>query len=89
MFLNWKNPFCKNDYTIQSGLQIQCNLYQTANDIYHRSKKKKSQKTPNRKKKKYSSESKMEQDKSSFLPSDCTTKLQSSRQHSTGTKTEN
>ena len=28
MFLDQKNQ-CQNDYTIQSNLQIQCNLYQT------------------------------------------------------------
>ena len=28
MFLGWKNKYCQNDYTPQSNLQIQCNLYQ-------------------------------------------------------------
>ena len=36
MFLDWKNQYCENDYTTQSNLQIQCNPYQTTNDIFHR-----------------------------------------------------
>ena len=36
MFLDWKNQYCKNDYTIQSNLQIQRNPYQTTNGILHR-----------------------------------------------------
>ena len=34
MFLDWKTQHCENDYTIKSNLQIQCNLYQTTNDIF-------------------------------------------------------
>ena len=54
MFLDWKNQHCENDYTTQSNLQIQCNLYQTTNGIFHRSRAKnfticmEIQKTPNR-----------------------------------------
>ena len=43
MFLNWKNQYCQNDYTTQSNLQIlqiQCNPYQTANGICHRTRTK-------------------------------------------------
>ena len=40
MFLDWKNQHCENDYTIQSNLQIQCNLCQITNDIFHRTRKK-------------------------------------------------
>ena len=40
MFLDWKNQYCENDYTTQSNLQIQCNPYQTANGILHRSRTK-------------------------------------------------
>ena len=36
MFLDWKNQYCENDYTTQSGLQIQCNPYQITNGILHR-----------------------------------------------------
>ena len=37
MFLDWKNQYCQNDYTIQGNLQIQCNLYQITNGIFHNS----------------------------------------------------
>ena len=40
MFLDWKNQHCENDYTTQSNLQIQCNLYQTTNGIFHRTRTK-------------------------------------------------
>ena len=40
MFLDWKNQYCENDYTTQSNLQIQCNLYQITNGIFHRIKTK-------------------------------------------------
>ena len=36
MFLDWKNQYCENDYITQSNLQIQCDLYQIINDIFHR-----------------------------------------------------
>ena len=36
MFLDWKNQHCENDYTTQSNLQIQRNLYQNTNGICHR-----------------------------------------------------
>ena len=32
--------YCENDYTTQSNLQIQCNPYQTTNDIFHRTRTK-------------------------------------------------
>ena len=35
MFVDWKNQYCENDYTTQSNLQIQCNPYQNAHDIFH------------------------------------------------------
>ena len=38
MFLDWKNQQCENDYTTQSNLQIQCNLYQTTNGIFQRTR---------------------------------------------------
>ena len=43
MFLDWKTQHCENDYTIKSNLQIQCNLYQTTNDIFTELEQKKSQ----------------------------------------------
>jgi len=36
MLLCWKNQYCKNGYTTQSNLQIQCNPYQITQDIFHR-----------------------------------------------------
>ena len=53
MFLDWKNQYCENDYFTQSNLQIQCNPYQTTNDIFLRVRTKnftilmETQKTPN------------------------------------------
>ena len=40
MFLDWKNQYCENDYTTQSNLQIQFNLYQTTNGMFHRTRTK-------------------------------------------------
>ena len=40
MFLDRKNQYCENDYTTQNNVQIQCNLYQTTNDILHRTRTK-------------------------------------------------
>ena len=40
VFLNWKNQCCQNDYTSKGNLQIQCNLYQTTNRIFHRTRRK-------------------------------------------------
>ena len=30
MFMDWKNQYCQNGYTIQSNLQIQYNPYQAS-----------------------------------------------------------
>ena len=80
MFLDWKNQYCENDYTIQSNLQIQCNPYQITNGIFYRSRRRnlkicmETQKTPNSQS---SLEGKaMELEESDFLTSDYTTKLQ-------------
>ena len=77
MFLDWKNQHCENDYTTQSNLQIQCNPYQTTNDILHRIRRKnftilmETQKTLN-------SQSNLEkkEGESGSLTSNYTTKLQ-------------
>ena len=34
MFMDWKNQYSENEYTIQSNLQIQCNPYQATNGIF-------------------------------------------------------
>ena len=54
LFLDWKNQYCQNGYSIQGNLQIQCNPYQITNGIFHRTRTKnftihmETQKTPNR-----------------------------------------
>ena len=35
MLLDWKSQYYQNDYTTQGNLQIQCNPYQIAKDIFH------------------------------------------------------
>ena len=53
IFLGRKNQYCENDYTTKCNLQIQCNLYQITNVIFHRTRTKnftihmETQKTPN------------------------------------------
>ena len=39
LFLGRKNQYCENDYTIKCSLQIQCDLYQIINGIFHISMK--------------------------------------------------
>ena len=38
MFMDRKNQYSENEYTTQSNLQIQCNLYQATSDIFHRTR---------------------------------------------------
>ena len=91
MFLDWKTQHCENDYTTQSNLQIQCNLYVTTNGIFHRTRTKnftfymETQKTPN-------SQSNLEKEKRSWRNQTpgLQTILQSysNQQCGTGTETE-
>ena len=98
MFLGRKNQYCENEYTTKCNLQIQCDPYRITNDIFDRTKNiyiyicfsftihMETQKTPNR-------QSSLEKEewswgKSTFMTSDYTTKLQSSRQYGSGTNTE-
>ena len=37
-FLGRKNQYCENNYTTKCNLQIQCNPYQIANDILHKTR---------------------------------------------------
>ena len=39
-FMDWKNQYSENAYTIQSNLYIQCNPYQITNDIFLRTRTK-------------------------------------------------
>ena len=36
MFMDQKNQYSENEYSIQSNLQIQCNTYQATNGIFQR-----------------------------------------------------
>ena len=40
MFLGRKNQYCENDYITKYNLQIQCDLYQITNGIFHRTRTK-------------------------------------------------
>ena len=90
ILFSWrKNQYCENDYITKCNLQIECNPYQITNGIFHRNGAKKftipveTQKTPNSQS---SLEWRMELEESTFLTSDYTTKLQSSRQYGTAQK---
>ena len=83
VFMDQKNQYSEHEYTTQSNLQIQHNLYQASNTIFHRTRTNnftifmETQKTSN-------SQSKFEREvwnwrKPSASLSDYTTKLQSSR----------
>ena len=91
MFLGRKNQYCENDYTTKCNLQIQCDPYQITNGTFHGTRTKnfrihmETQKTPSSQS---SLEKAMELVESTFLTSDYTTKLQSSRQYGTDTKPE-
>ena len=43
MFLGRKNQYCENNYTTKCNLQIQCDLHQITNGIFHRTRTKNSQ----------------------------------------------
>ena len=43
MFLDRKNQYCENDYTTKCNLQIQCDLHQITDGIFHRTRTKVSQ----------------------------------------------
>ena len=83
--LDWKNQYSQNDYTIQGNLHIQCNCYQITKDILHRTRTKyfkvcsEAPKTQNSQRN-LEGEKKTELEESGSLPSDYTTKLQSSKQ---------
>ena len=91
MFLYWNSQYCENDYITQSNLQIQCNSYEIANDLFMIKvlEQKNSQfvQKHNRLPKK-SWERKKQLEESTFLTSDYTAKLQSSRQYGVITKIE-
>ena len=92
MLLGWKSQYCENGHTTKNNLQIQCNPYQITNGIFHRSRTKtftihmEIQKAPNSQSN--LEEKRMETEEPTYLISDYTTNLQSSRQYGTHTKTE-
>ena len=94
MFLGRMNQYYENDYTIKWNLQVQCDPYQITNGIFHRTRTKnftihmETQKTPNSQRSLEKTERRTELEELTLLTSDYTTKLQSSRQYGTGTKTE-
>ena len=38
MFMDQKNQYSENEYTVQSNLQTQCNPYQATNSIFQRTR---------------------------------------------------
>ena len=83
MFLGRKNQYCENYYTTKCNLQIQCDPYRITNGIFHRTRTNnftihmETQKTP-----------KNGAGGIKLPDFGYTTKIQSSRQYDTGTKTE-
>ena len=92
MFMDQKNKYSENEYTTQSNLQIQCKPYQATHCIFHRARTHnfiicmEIQKTLNSQSNLEKKRMKLEE--LTCLTSDYTTKLQSSRQYVTGTRTE-
>ena len=91
MFPGRKNQYCENDYTTKCNIQIQCDPYQITNSIFHRTRTKKftiHMETQRSQIAKAVLRKKNGDGGINLLTSDYTTKLQSSRQYGTGTKTE-
>ena len=95
MLLGWQNQYCENDYITKGNLQIQCNVYQITTAFFFPTelgKKKKTSNlygnTENPKQPKQSWKRRLQLEESTYLIKYYTTKLQSSRQYSTCTKTE-
>ena len=88
--LYWKNQYCQNYYTTQGILQIQCNLYQITNGIFHRTRTKEFQicvETQKIQNSQRNPQKEMNLEELDSLTSNCTKKLQSSKEYGTGTKT--
>ena len=83
MFVDWKNKYSKNNYTVQDNLQIQCHLYQITNGVFQRSRTKnlttclETQKSSSSYSNNEREEKKMELEESGSLILDYITKLQS------------
>ena len=91
MFLSRKNQYCENDYTTKFNLQIQCDPYHITNGIFQELEQKISQFIWKHKRPTIAKAVLRKKDgagRITFLTSDYTTKLQSTRQYGTGTETE-
>ena len=91
MIMDWKNQYRQNDWTTLGNLQIQCNPYQITNGIFHRTRTKISKFICRHKRPRIAKAFLRKKNGTggiNLLTTDYTTKLQSSRQHGTGTKTE-
>jgi len=97
MLLDWKNQCFLDDCTIQGNLQIQYNPYQVTRDIIHRTRTEyfkicmemqKTLKSQSNVESNNSNNNNPEMEDSGSLTSDNITKLQLSKQHGTGTKSE-
>ena len=91
MFLSRKNQYCENDYTTKCNLKIQCDPYQITMAFFTELEQKILQFVWKHKRPQIAKavlRKKNRAEESTFLTSDYTTKLQSSRQYGTGTKTE-
>ena len=82
VFLDWKNQYFQDDYTIQSNLLIQWNPYQITNGIFHQTRTKNFKicmNTKDPKEPKQSWETKTELEESNTLSSKYSTKVLSLR----------